>query len=135
VHGDNFWHLVWATRGTAASAPVDRTAQFDGTVRAKANLTMTIAIKRWTDGAIIATGEPGDTFADVVRACVRDGVSLSYASLCGADLRGCDLRGVDFTEADLEGADMRGVNIDGATLTGAFMFNTRGMPNSVLVAD
>jgi hypothetical protein len=112
-----------------------RQAEHGGTPCAKRSAIMTISIKRWTDGTIIATGKPGDTFADIVRASVRDGISLACASLCGADLRGCDLRGADLTEADLEGADLRDTKVDGAILTGAFIFNTKGMPNNVLVAD
>src|ERR1041385_7738461 len=80
-----------------------------------------VEIKGWVSDSIIATGEEGETLADLVARKVAEGAYLEGAYLEGAYLEGAYLRGAYLRGAYLEGANLRGAYLEGANLRGAYL--------------
>jgi hypothetical protein len=78
-----------------------------------------VEIKSWLTGNVLATGEEGETMADLVTRKVAERADLNYASLDGASLDGASLDGARLDGARLDGASLVGASLDGARLDGA----------------
>ena len=82
-------------------------------------------IKRWTDGAVLWSGE-AESLGEAARKAIAAGADLTGADLTGAvlryaDLTGAVLRDAVLRDADLTGADLTGADLTGADLTGAVL--------------
>jgi Pentapeptide repeats (8 copies) len=78
-----------------------------------------VEIKSWLTNEVIATGEAGETLAELVTRKVAERASLDGANLDGASLDGASLDGASLDGASLDGANLYGANLYGASLDSA----------------
>ena len=81
--------------------------------------SLPVEIRSIFGGAVLFTGNAGESQRQALIRAVRTRANLSGADLSGANLSRADLSGANLSRANLYGADLYGANLSRANLSGA----------------